>query len=106
MPVGLTRTCPLCDSILVLRHRGYDNKPFVGCVGYPACHYTCDYDVTLERLHDEMDELRRQRKTAAPASVRRRLRDLVFRFHPDRAGRSVSTHDVVAALNELLDQTR
>lgn len=106
MTVALTGTCPLCDRDLALRYRRSDRQPFVGCVGYPACHYTCDYDVVLERLHDEMEELRRHSKAAAPESVRKRLRELVFRFHPDRAGASVATHDVVAALNELLDRTR
>lgn len=106
MSVALTGQCPLCDRELSLRRRRSDGEPFVGCTGYPACRYTCDYDVALERLHFEMEELRRNSKAAAPDSVRRQLRELVFRFHPDRAGGSVSTHDVVAALNELLDQTR
>lgn len=106
MPAVLTGTCPLCDGELRVRRRRADNEPFVGCVGYPACRYTADYDVVLENLHDEVKELRRSTKAAAPDSVRRRLRELVFRFHPDRAGASVATHDVVAALNELLDRTR
>jgi ssDNA-binding Zn-finger/Zn-ribbon topoisomerase 1 len=109
MVVALTGTCPLCNRDLRVRRRRADNEPFVGCSGYPSCTYATDYDVALERLHDELERLRNG--GAAPSSerrsgMRRQLRDLVFRFHPDRAGPSVSTHDVVAALNDLLDQTR
>jgi ssDNA-binding Zn-finger/Zn-ribbon topoisomerase 1 len=111
MLVALTGTCPLCSRDLRVRRRRADNEPFVGCSGYPNCSYTTDYDVALEQLHDELeqlhDELERVRgHSSAPASVHRQLRDLVFRFHPDRAGAAVSTTEVVAALNDLLDQTR
>lgn len=104
MVVALTGTCPLCNRDLRVRRRRADNEPFIGCSGYPACTYTTDYDVALEQLHDELEQLRGG--SGKSNGVRRQLRDLVFRFHPDRAGCSVSTHDVVAALNDLLDQTR
>lgn len=100
--VALTGTCPLCGGDLRVRRRRSDNEPFVGCSRYPGCHYTTDYDVALELLHDELE----RNKSGAPASVRRQLRDLVFRFHPDRAGDSVSTTEVVAAINNLLDTIR
>lgn len=104
MVVVLTGKCPLCDRDLRVRRRRADNEPFVGCSGYPSCSYTTDYDVALEQLYDELERSKHQ--SGPPVSVRRQLRDLVFRFHPDRAGDSVSSTEVVAAINDLLDQTR
>jgi len=110
MPAVLTGTCPLCESRLHVRNRRSDGAPFIGCTSYPACCYTSDYDVTLEHLNDEIDDLRRQldkkEKGETPATLRKQLRDLVFRFHPDRAGDTLAAHDVAAALNRLLDQLR
>lgn len=35
--------CPKCgEGWLVLRHRGNDGKPFMGCSTYPACKYSRD----------------------------------------------------------------
>jgi len=110
MPAVLTGTCPLCDSRLHVRNRHSDGAPFIGCSSFPGCRYTSDYDVTLESIYDEMDELRRKLNDAkqcdAAAALKKRLVQLVFRFHPDRAGQTIATHDVVAELNRLVDSLR
>jgi len=33
------KICPKCGKKLKLRHRKSDNKPFLGCGGFPNCTY-------------------------------------------------------------------
>ena len=102
MSIALTGECPLCGRVLRTRYRRSDRQPFVGCTGYPDCTYTCDYDDVIERLHDEMEELRQQKPSDDHRELKAKLRSVIFDFHPDRAGNSVETHVVTTRLNELL----
>lgn len=34
--------CPRCLSPMIERYRQRDNKPFLGCLAYPQCAFTCE----------------------------------------------------------------
>jgi ssDNA-binding Zn-finger/Zn-ribbon topoisomerase 1 len=109
MAVILSGSCPLCGCALLQRRRRVDGAPFLGCTGYPACAYTCDYDA-LQRIYDANAQLQLEvaqlRAANDTTTLRRHLRALAFEFHPDRAGEMIKTHDVITAINALLDQMR
>ena len=46
----LTAECPRCGNDLVVRSARRDHQPFIGCVSYPTCRFTCEYDEALQHL--------------------------------------------------------
>lgn len=48
--------CPDCGSFLAVRVNSITGKPFLGCLNYPACHYTCAYDKD-RRWNDYLDAI-------------------------------------------------
>ena len=58
----LTAECPRCGNDLVVRYARRDHQPFIGCVSYPTCRFTCEYDEALQCLanpHEHEAEVRR-----------------------------------------------
>ena len=58
----LTAECPRCGNDLVVRYARHDHQPFIGCVSYPTCRFTCEYDEALQCLanpHEHEAEVRR-----------------------------------------------
>jgi DnaJ-class molecular chaperone len=50
-----------------------------------------------------MHEVRADAAPKGNDAIRKRLRDLVFKFHPDRNhGEKLNPHDVTVALNEVI----
>jgi ssDNA-binding Zn-finger/Zn-ribbon topoisomerase 1 len=112
------RECPKCGARLSLRRQRATGNAFLGCTKYPACKFTENVDVTMQDmasrmagLEDEVKQLRidvQQMKRGGNASsppratdVSRLLRDLIFRFHPDRNPAGLDAGAVVAELNLL-----
>ena len=40
MPGKITKTCPKCGELLVIRANHTTGVPFAGCSAYPNCSYT------------------------------------------------------------------
>ncbi len=101
-------TCQQCGASMQLRRNRSTGASFLGCCRYPSCKSTQQYDEVLGELMVENLSLRnrlearinRQRPTVQQ-SLDKELKALAFKFHPDRAGTSVATHEVMIALNSL-----
>ncbi len=93
----LTTQCPKCKGTLVPRINKSDGNRFLGCSSYPRCKFAANYDEAVQSLAAEQ-----QSRAPAAADIKR----LLFDFHPDRAGQTVSTTTVTAALTNLLAKTR
>jgi ssDNA-binding Zn-finger/Zn-ribbon topoisomerase 1 len=46
----VTRGCPKCGAIMVLRRSRTNNGMFLGCTGYPDCKMTVAYDELVDSL--------------------------------------------------------
>lgn len=99
MPVYLCSTCPLCGALMVMRNARKTGDRFLGCSKYPDCRGTTAYDEALGEL---VEQLAKRPPRNKPEDIRR----LIYRFHPDRAGATVPTHEVLVALTALLEQAR
>ena len=59
-PRVLPERCPRCGDTLKLYHTTRGNRPrhFLGCLSYPACSYTANYDepllLFLQRLGERL----------------------------------------------------
>jgi len=118
------RLCPKCGNRLQLKRARASQEPFLGCVSYPTCRYTENYDSAMAVLQERLvkseqvvKELARSLVEAsngspeselvdevaadALAAVDRKLRAVIFELHPDRRGETVPTTEVVAQLNRL-----
>lgn len=46
--------CPDCGAFLAVRVNSTTGKPFLGCLNFPSCHYTCAYS-KAERWGNYLD---------------------------------------------------
>ena len=112
--VLVSRSCPQCGGRLRIRTNRREKNQFLGCSKYPECKFTEEINAALQnigerlfQLEEEMRVLRASRPNSHQASSSSDdLRDLLFRFHPDRNPSGLSAHDVVTALNELRKKSR
>lgn len=57
--------CPQCGKPLVERTRHVDGGKFIGCSGFPKCHYVDKEHSTpfrdeVEQIHDDVEDLAQQ----------------------------------------------
>ena len=102
----LARACPRCDGELRLRSRRRDNATFVACSGFPSCTFAEPFEPVLQELAERVADLEDQLAAATaprlPAEVLGKgLRELVYRWHPDRHPAPLSPHEVCAELTAL-----
>lgn len=103
VPLAVVEACPACGERLRVRRRKADGEPFLGCVGWPSCDYTADYDTRHQRLAARVLDLEAQLATATPRpDLARELRALIAFAHPDRWPRAPDlAHEVTARLTDL-----
>lgn len=102
----LSSDCPDCGRPLVLSRRRSDAPLILRCSGF-RCAFEEDYAGALRAVAYEQPGIPlQQRREAAGESVVSRLRDLIFRWHPDRHPSPVPSVDVTAELTALLDAIR
>jgi len=112
---ALSAWCPNCGARLRVRsgRRGL----FIGCEGYPDCHFTQDYDDLLQilgaRIHTlELDNAFLRRCPPAPAAklldltLDRELKKLVSACHPDRWQGHPAATALTQAVLALRDKLR
>jgi hypothetical protein len=116
-PIGvrLSGECPKCGSDIVVRRRRVDGSRFVSCVGYPECRWAGDYDEALERIADQLTDLRdevkrlRAREPSAGPDLSRALLGIIRLAHPDKwqgASAKQLAHEVTTRLNELREKLK
>ena len=97
--LAIIPTCFECGSRLRLRENRSTGEKFLGCSAYPCCKATEPYRPLEQELARQIVELEEAladsqskalRLPGASANglstddVSKRLKDLIFRFHPDR----------------------
>ena len=45
--------CPLCGREMILRINNRNLNPFYGCVNYPNCRYTMDYNEGYKKIKEQ-----------------------------------------------------
>ena len=107
--------CPECGCVLKVRRNRADGNNFIGCSGYPTCRFATGLDVTLEDLAYRMDLLEKENDrmsrsgsngSGPSAEVRAIIKNLIFRFHPDRNDGAIPPSEVTAALTDALGRLR
>ena len=107
----LSGSCPKCDSHLLRRKRKADGVAFLSCSAWPSCKFAEDFDPHLNKLADELRDLRSQladlrtevRTSRNGASINKQVRQIIVYSHPDKWPESSSAlaHGVTAMLNKL-----
>ncbi len=107
---AISTMCPDCGRSLAIRKRNRDGESFVSCTGFPSCKYAGSIDETLDRMQGRIDriisrskkledEMNKLRFAQDPRSgLENILRDLIFKFHPDRNPAKLEPGNVVREL--------
>jgi ssDNA-binding Zn-finger/Zn-ribbon topoisomerase 1 len=53
----ITCKCPNCGEHLTVKLARPENRKFIGCTGYPACHFTSAYDPLINSLGHQLESL-------------------------------------------------
>jgi len=114
----VSSSCPTCGNELVIRTNRIDGSCFLACSAFPRCRFREGLDelisTLVERVADleaevaEIEtELRAERAVAVAMPARvvaKELRDLIYRWHPDRRRDPIPPHEVVAELTRIRAQ--
>jgi ssDNA-binding Zn-finger/Zn-ribbon topoisomerase 1 len=99
--------CPDCGGRLSLCRRKKDGGQFVGCSGFPKCHFAADAgDQALRAenasLHRRIAELQRNNPSIDSSVIRKALLEIITWAHPDRhPNNNLNATEVTARLNAL-----
>lgn len=95
----LASSCPDCGmGRLRIRSRRADGRRFIGCSNYPGCGFTSDYNEEVEELVGDLQ----LSVATSKAELVSTLKELIFRFHPDRNHEPIDPTDLVSTLNAAL----
>lgn len=115
LTIKIIDSCPQCSKPLLVRKRKVDNEPFVSCSGFPKCRFATDYNAPInEPLKQAEREIavlkeRNARLITKAAKAPKRdgwsaaalVRELLYRFHPDRRAGAITPHELACTLNEM-----
>ncbi len=108
--ISVIRRCPECGERLTVRENRRRSNLFIGCSRYPKCTFTESFSVLVQKLGKRIVELERKRTEATShsrdvllAPLVRELRQLIFRFHPDRHFDDRLAHEITSELTRVRD---
>jgi len=94
MAIAITGICPQCGGMLRVKRRRADNARFISCARYPSCHYATDYDWATQSLN------------ANQVDFSPMIKDLIFKYHPDRRSENVDPSEITADLNNVFAEMK
>ncbi len=110
---SIRASCPECEAPLRRRMNNTTYEHFLGCSSYPNCRHAeplveaeqdlAEQIVLLEAALKRAIHSTPRVREAEPVAVNvdRKLKALLFMFHPDRRGETVPANEIATALNNL-----
>ncbi len=110
---SIQASCPECMAPLRRRMNRQTGEHFLGCSSYPDCSHAEPFVDIEQDLAEQIAQLEAALKRAIHSTPRvreaeslvvkldRKLKALLFMFHPDRRGETVPANEIATALNNL-----